>query len=233
MSNGIEGLLFGAIGGGIVTFGLRAFEKVWIEGRLAESIDARKKMMKYAKPLWLACNDLEWRFNNILEKINKNDVESLKWYPGTNVELDWYVMDGYYITSTAYLIANVSAWIRLLERDVVFLRFKTESATEQFFILVNSLKVNLSTDSILWFHYFNGIGDYLIQNDVPISIAEFSNKLLTDKNYRAYYSQLYRFLQSLTEDNKEEFIKKAIKDLGAIKRLLRDNGAVPNISKEP
>jgi hypothetical protein len=78
MSNGFEGLIFGAIGGGIVAFGLRVIEKV-IEGRLAESIDARKKMLKYAKPLWLACNDLDWRLKNILEKIQENGyLEPLK-----------------------------------------------------------------------------------------------------------------------------------------------------------
>ncbi len=187
--------------------------------------------MKYAKPFWLACNDLEWRLGHIRQKIRSNDnLEPLRECPSNAVGLDWYVRAGYYATSTAYLLANVAAWIRLFQRDVVFLRFRKSSATAQFFRLVESLKVALSTDSILWFHYFNGIGDYLIQNEVPMSIGAFSDKLATEENYRAYYSHLFGFLQSLTGTNQEEFIEGAIENLRAIKRCLEDKGAVPEIS---
>lgn len=231
MSDGLGALILGAVGGGIVTFGLHAFEKVWIEGRLGESVDARRKLLKYAKPFWLACNDLEWRFAHILQKIrSKDNLEPLRDSPAKAVGLDWYVKEGYYTTSTAYLLANVAAWIRLFQRDVVFLRFRRSSATAQFFRLVESLKATLSTDSILWFHYFNGIGDYLIQGEVPMSIAAFSLKLATEESFRAYYSQLFAFLQSLTGANQEQFIERVIENLGAIKRCLEENGAVPEIS---
>jgi hypothetical protein len=85
----------------------------------------------------------------------------------------------------------------------------------------------------LWFQYFNGIGDYLIQNEVPMSIAEFANKLATERKYLAYYSHLFQFLKSLADANKKEFIEKAIEDLRKIKKFLVGTGAVPNIGFEP
>jgi len=233
MDSGITGLLWGALGGGAVTVILRTVEKALIDVHIAESIEARQKLRKYAKPLWLACNDLEWRFNHILKKLSSGDnLDPLRWSPDDATPLRWYVEDGYYVTSTAYLLANVAAWIRLFQRDVVFLRFRKHSATAQFDLLVESLKSELSKDppSILWYHYINGIGEYLIENDVPMTIAAFSSKLATDDQFRSYYSQLFRFLYRMASKDYEELLTKALSTLGEIKRCLENNGAVPEIS---
>jgi hypothetical protein len=240
MSNGFEGLLFGAIGGGIVAFIFRQLEKI-IEGRRAESTDAKKKLLKYSQPLWLACNDLHFRLADISKKINKNLDDKLRplTWPLSDKIFD-YVSGLYYATSTAYVFANVSACIRLFQKDVVFLQFKEESITDNFFDLINNLKKDLTTDSILWFHYFNGIGDYLIQNEVPLSIAEFSIKLAKDKDFRDYYTWLFYFVKDLAETKdiqkkefNQKFISKAIDDLRRIKQFLKKHGAVPSVSFEP
>jgi hypothetical protein len=146
--------------------------------------------------------------------------------------VQWYVKNGYYITSTAYLLANVAAWIRLFQRDVVFLRFRRQSATAKFFHLVELLKTELSKDppSILWYHYINGVGENLIDDVVPISIAAFSSKLATDDGFRDYYDQLFQFLHRLTNKDHEELLKATIKTLRDIKKCLEENGAVPEIS---
>jgi len=233
MKGELTGLLWGALGGGAVALILRTVEKALIDVHVAESIEARQKLRKYAKPFWLACNDLEWRLNQILEKLTSGgNLDPLRWSPGDATPLQWYVEDGYYVTSTAYLLANVAAWIRLFQRDVVFLRFRKHSATAQFFHLVESLKAELSKDppSILWYHYLNGVGEYLIDNDVPMSIAAFSSKLATDERFRVYYGQLFRFLHRLTSKDHEELLKGTLITLREIKRCLEKNGAVPEIS---
>jgi hypothetical protein len=233
MNGEFTGLLWGALGGGAVALVLRTVERALIDVHIAESIEARQKVQKYAKPFWLACNDLEWRFSHILEKLTSGgDLNPLRWSPEDATPVRWYVENGYYVTSTAYLLANVAAWIRLFQRDVVFLRFRKNSATAQFFRLVESLKAGLSKDppSILWYHYFNGIGEYLIDADVPMSIAAFTNKLATDERFRAYYGQLFRFLHRLASKDHEQLLRSALSTLREIKQCLEKNGAVPEIS---
>ena len=142
--------------------------------------------------------------------------------------MQWYVKYGYFAASTAYLVANVSAWIRLFQRDVVFLRFGKRSATAQFFHLVESLKARVSRPpSILWYHYFNGIGDRLIENGAPISIATFSCKLATDDHFRAYYDQLFQFVRHLPAQDYKKLIEDTLHILRQIKKCLEENGAVP------
>ena len=229
----LNGFLWGALGGGAVALVFRTVEKALIDVRIAESIEARQKVQKYAKPFWLACNDLEWRLHHILEKLaTGGNLEPLRWSPDDSTPVRWYVEEGYYVASTAYLVASVAAWIRLFQRDVVFLRFGKDSTTAEFFRLVESLKAGLSKDppSILWYHYFNGIGEYLIENDVPMSIAAFTNKLAADRGYLAYYGQLFRFLHRLAGKDHEALLKSTLTTLRDIKLCLEKNGAVPGIS---
>ncbi len=107
--------------------------------------------------------------------------------------------DGYFLASTAYLIAAVSFWIRLYERDVVFLKFGRFSLTQRFFDLIQEFKRQLSTDSILWFHYINGRGEELKDpgGERPISMSEFTKKLAQDRVFRGCYDQLFEFLNEL------------------------------------
>jgi hypothetical protein len=232
MSGELTGLLWGALGGGAIALILRTVEKTLIDVRIAESIETRQKLRKYANPLWLACHDLAYRLDDIHKKLTKGDnLAPLGWSPEDAKSLRWYVEDGYYVTSTAYLLANVSAWIRLFQLDVVFLRFRKESATAQFLLLVDSLKAQLSKHpSILWYHYLNGIGDSLIENEAPLSIAAFSSKLATDERFRSYYGQLFRFLDHLRNKDHEELLNATLTTLRDIERCLEKNGAVPEIS---
>lgn len=78
------------------------------------------------------------------------EAESLEWFT---------TKEGNYITSAAYMIAAVSAWIALYERDIVFLQFGKESLTTQFLLTVERFKNSISNSNILWFHYVSGIGE--------------------------------------------------------------------------
>jgi hypothetical protein len=183
----ISNLIYRAIGGGLVTAALRIAETYLIAPRLTESVESRKKLLLYGKPLWRACHDLYYRLFYIKQKMHSprssllgslKEAESLEWFT---------TKEGNYITSTAYMIAAVSAWIALYERDIVFLQFGKESLTTQFLLKVERFKNSISNSNILWFHYLNGIGEQLIQDGAtrPMPFSNFCYRLLKDEDFKA------------------------------------------------
>jgi hypothetical protein len=141
MDGEISQLVYGAIGGGLVAALFRIAEQ-WIERRSVQSLEARRTLAKYAKPLWLACHELEQRLTHIHAGLK--NPQALTRGPEMGFTLDWYTKEGYYATSTVYLFACVSAWITLFQRDLVFLEFKRESLTAQFFQCVEHFKISIS-----------------------------------------------------------------------------------------
>ncbi|MDJ0574707.1 MAG: hypothetical protein QNJ65_06015 [Xenococcaceae cyanobacterium MO_234.B1] len=137
-ANALSNFFYGAIGGGFVAFAFRFVENYLIAPRFSESLEARNKLFVYAKPLWLACHELEFRLTMISNKLRSREQggprTSLSFSLASAQSIDWFTKDGYYITSSAYLISVVSCWIQLYERDVVFLRFGRSSLVLFFFI---------------------------------------------------------------------------------------------------
>lgn len=228
MADGLSNLIYGVMGGGVVTFMIKMTENYLVAPRLQESIDARKKLYLYARPLWLACHELEFRLNFIIDKINEpsGPSQALKLSPKNASSLDWFTKEGYYVTSTAYLISSVACWIALYERDVVFLPFVNRRLTTEFFYLIEEFKTAISSQgSILWFYYMNGIGDNLIDkgSNHPITQAEFSYKLYKDELFRDYYDQLFQFLHRVAEQDFQNSLEETIKTLAQIKEFLEKN----------
>jgi len=95
MDGELSQLVYGAIGGGLVAALFRIAER-WIERRSAQSVEARKTLAKYAKPLWLACHNLEQRLAHIHAGLNNPQV--LSRVPEKGCGLDWYTKEGYYAT---------------------------------------------------------------------------------------------------------------------------------------
>ncbi|MEH2115400.1 hypothetical protein [Nostoc sp.] len=231
MSDGLSNLIYGVVGGGIVTFIIKITESYLVAPRLQESIDGRKKLYLYARPLSLACHELEFRLNSIKDKINDtNDQfgtsQPLKLSPKNSSCIDWFTKEGYYVTSTAYLISSVASWIALYERDVVFLPFVNQRLTTEFFYLIEDFKRAMSSKgSILWFHYVNGIGDNLIDKATnhPITQSEFSYKLHKDELFRDYYDQLFQFLHRVADNEFKDTVEDTIQTLVQIKEFLEKN----------
>jgi hypothetical protein len=191
MNEGVSNLLYGALGGGLVATGIRVAETYFVAPRFTESIEARKKLLMYASPLSHACHELESRLNSVLHKLEESSGtrEALSRSLKEAKSIDWFTKAGYYITSTAYLICLTSCWIQLYERDVVFLKFGRSSLTKKFFMLIEKFKDDLSNeDSILWFHYVNGLGEQLIDRDKnrPITMSDFTYKLHQDELFKGY-----------------------------------------------
>ncbi|MBD2104830.1 hypothetical protein [Leptolyngbya sp. FACHB-261] len=235
MAGEIFNLVSGAIGGGLVAAGLRVFENYFLAPRLAESVEARKKILLYSKPLWRACHDLHYRLFYIKKKMHSpratlaaspQDAESLQWFTTS---------EGNYITSAAYMIATVACWIALYERDAVFLQFGQRSLTAQFLLKTESFKQSISSNkSILWFNYVNGIGEQLIQEETnrPVTFSSFCQKLLRDQDFRDYYTQLFCFLNEVNQGKFEASIENTLVALDDIKKFLVSNGIVVEMPEE-
>jgi len=229
MNENLANFLFGVLGGGLVATAFRLAETYWLAPHLTESVEARKKLFLYARPLSHACHELEYRLRALLPKMQAemNDTRTaLNLSPRQAQSIDWFTKEGYYITSTAYLLALVSSWIQLYEKDVVFLKFGRTSLTKQFFDLIEDFKNRLSSDgSILWFHYVNGMGELLIADgsDRPMTLSEFIYKLYTDELFRDYYDQLFVFLNQVAMGKFLANLEATIQKLGEIKHFLVQN----------
>lgn len=228
MNENAANFLYGVLGGGLVATAIRIAETYLIAPRINESIDARKKLYTYARPLSHACHELVHRLNAIVAKMDdENDSKGpLRLSPKQAKTIDWFTKEGYYITSTAYLIAVVSCWIQLYEQDVVFLKFGRKSLTKRFFDLIEGFKNSLSRhDSILWFHYVNGIGELLIceDSDRPISLSEFVYRLYKDELFRDYYDQLFIFINQVADGRHLINLRNTIQIIHEIETFLIKN----------
>ncbi len=238
MQNELLTFLFGAVGGGLVAALFRIVETYWVTPHLNENIEARKKLLLYAKPFWLDCHELEFRLKAIRAKqqsSNPQELEALKFSPRSARSVGWFTKEGYYVTSTAYLIASVAAWIVAFQQDVAFLQFGKETLTNQFFRLIEHFKAAISaTPSILWYHYVDGIGERLCPegHNRPMPFSLFCQRMYDDESFREYYDQLFLFLGCLATGQYQEQIDKVLHVLERIKSFLQENDIVPVLTDE-
>jgi hypothetical protein len=230
----VSQFLYGAIGGGAVAAAWKMLDTYVVQPRFISSAEAKRKVILYGRPLYLNCYQLEYRLNHILKKLeakNYDEVVPLKRSPSEARSLEWFTKDGYYATSSAYVIACLAAWISLFQADVVFLPFRKRSIAAQFFDLIERFKISVSTNTILWYHYLDGIGEMLVdeKHDRPMTFSSFSHKLLDDASFRDYYDQLFQFLQQVASDSCSNQIRSATSALRDIKTFLAENNVVPGI----
>ena len=236
MPSDVSTFLYGAVAGSVVTLGLRLVETYWIGPRLTASREAREKLLLYSRHLYFSCAQAEFRLKHISQQMRErklNAISSLKLSPKDAKSLEWFTKEGYYVTSTAYLIALVACWIVILQRDVVFLPFKQKADTTEFLSLVERLKTGLSTRTILWYHYVDGLGESLVlkgtEKPQPMGISAFSEKLFQDSTCREYYDQLFQFLSKVASGVYLSKIEQAAETLADMRRFLVVKHAVSEI----
>jgi hypothetical protein len=236
MSSDLSSFLYGAVAGGVVALILRVVETYWLGPRLAASREAREKLLLYSRHLYFSCGQAEFRLkyiNQQMEQKRSGGIASLMLSQKDAKSLQWFTKDGYYITSTAYLIALVACWIVILQRDVVFLPFKRKADTTEFLNLVERFKTGLSTHTILWYHYIDGIGEKLIlegqDKPRPMGLSAFSHNLYTDAAFRDYYDQIFQFLNKAASGSYVAEIKEAANTLENMKQFLIAKQAVLEI----
>lgn len=234
------GVLSGVVVGGIVS----VLGKSWGDERKYRADIAHKaeeKLQTYAKPLWRSCQELRFRLQIIHERLQIKDpilrqekLEPLRWPPTGAGSLSWFNQSGQFVTSTAYQIAVVSAWITLFERDVVFLPFRKASSTTEFFGLVEQFKSSIGDHgSVLFYNYFQGIGSRLLLDDQsrPMPIDSFSYRLYQDELFRSYYEQLFAFIHEVADGKFDWNLEHSITSLDKVMDCLLRNGAIKEIGR--
>jgi len=219
----------GAIGGAAVTAVFKLAEKIY-ELRMTQSLEARRTLSKYAKPLWFACHNFEHRVKRLEKGLKNPNVLA----PPQPRALEWYTKAGYFVTSTAYLISAVAAWINLFERDVVFLEFREGALTAEFFRQIEGLKNALSDKpSVLWYHYLDAIGEQLLVDEArkPMTFAAFIQMLHRDSAFREFYDQLFQYLYQLKSDRFKEHLDHLLEATQSVKKFLEDHEAVPRLEQ--
>jgi hypothetical protein len=174
--------------------------KYFIEPRLIVG----QTQKKYATALWIACRELQLHLTEIDERLVGKDsktIEVLKKIPNNDFagRADWFTKWGYYSTVTAYKIAVVSSWIRIYQQDLLFSTYhKSRAFISALYERADRIKAAFSSDTILWYYYFDAIGDKLMgkSNGIlcPITFSEFCDRYYGDERFRLFFEQLHMFI---------------------------------------
>jgi hypothetical protein len=232
---GLASFMYGAVGGGVVATALRVLEQSLVTPWFTSSAEAKRKLILYGRPLYLSCHQFEFRFTHICEQQQENrpsGIQSLQVSTAAAQSVDWFTKEGYYAASSAYVLACVASWISLYQKDVVFLPFKRASMAAEFFGWIERFKIDVSTKTILWYHYIDGIGELLIEegHDRPMPFSTFSYRLLKDEKFRSYYDQLFQFLCRVGSGDYHDQLRKTVAAVKAIKLFLAEKYVVPTIA---
>jgi hypothetical protein len=85
----------------------------------------------------------------------------------------------------------------------------------------------MSTGTILYFHYVEGIGDTLTKDGLPMPLSAFVQKLATDQLFCDYYDQLFQFLRTVGEGQADSAVSKIIECLERIQQFLQITSRCP------
>jgi hypothetical protein len=204
--------------------------------------NARALRRKYATALWIACGELELQLERIHERVTSGDrqtVDALKKIPDNDskrdgsVRPDWFTKDGYYTTSTAYKIAAVSAWLRIYQRELLFLPYAaSQDFLSKLYERADQLNTAFSTDTCLWYDYLNAVGDGLVARPgsapaasalAPLSFAEFCERYTTDGRFRLFYEQVHMYIWFVADRQPTylDSVQTVLQSLDELKSLLK------------
>jgi len=183
-----------------------------------------------------------------LKKIPDNDSKQ-----HGNVRPDWFAKEGYYTTCTVYKIAAMSAWLRIYQRELLFLPY---SASQRFlsklYTSADGLKASFSTNTCLWYDYLDAVGDALVVQPIgapssgapmPLSFAGFCERYTTDSRFRLFYEQVHMYVWFIADGqhpylDSVQSVLKALDNLATLlkkEKLLRRDFVVkrPEIKPKP
>ena len=204
--------------------------------------NARALRKKYATALWIACAELKIQLEQIHKRVIAGDrqtVDALKKISDNDskrdgsVRPDWFTKDGYYATSTAYKIAAVSAWLRIYQRELLFLPYAaSQDFLSKLYNGADQLNRSFSTDTCLWYDYLNAVGDGLVARPgsapaasalAPLSFAEFCERYTTDSRFRLFYEQVHMYIWFVADAQKTYLhsVQNVLQSLDELKSLLR------------
>jgi hypothetical protein len=202
---------------------------------------ARYLRRKYATALWLACSELRIHLERILKRqgdVDARKSDALKKIPRYDwgKRADWFAKDGYYATITAYKIAAVSAWLRIYQRELLFLPYAASQAfLKKLYARADALKLSISTDTCFWFDYLDAVGDALVsagagpQALAPISFAEFCRRYATDQNFLFFFDQVHMYVHHVGNGRRQylDSVKGLLESLKRLMEFLEGQNLLP------
>jgi hypothetical protein len=197
---------------------------------------------KYGTALWIACAELKIQLKQIHKRLIAGDlqtVDALKKIPDNDskrdgsVRPDWFTKDGYYTSSTAYKIAAVSVWLRIYQRELLFLPYAaSQDFLSKLYKGADQLNTSFSTDTCLWYDYLNAVGDGLVARLgsapaasalAPLSFAEFCERHATDSRFRLLYEQVHMYIWFVADGQKTylDSVQNVLQSLEGLESLLK------------
>jgi hypothetical protein len=172
---------------------------------------------QFASHLWLSCVELREHFEEINKRVRepndqgKRTREALRKIPGWDYQgkAPWFVQTGYFSMITAYKISAFSSWLRIYQGSLLHYSFlkRTRKFLRELLELSNKFKKTLSTDTILWFYYFDAIGDKIIRGEdgtkAPMAFNDFCKSYYVDQEFLGFFEQLHMFIHFLGREEQQ------------------------------
>src|SRR5439155_25067882 len=118
-------------------------------------------------------------------------------------------------------IAVVSCWLQIYQRELVLSTFEEDrKLISRLYGLAVGVKKAFSTDTCLWYDYFDAIGSKLRERQDrtlrPCSFAAFCENYFFYEQYRRFYEQLHMFIWFIAEGRYLKHIPGIIQALKAL-----------------
>lgn len=201
-------------------------------GKVKKYIDTQKRLkdehamligkyQDYAKRLFIAFSHLENRLSDI--KRQTQSIESLKTMPSKNNTIEWYTKEGYYITSTAWLLAKISCLINQYQEETKFIGCR-QSKSNELGGLLEDYQYQIKSCGLLWFYYHIAIGEavYDEKRNKPMSFYDFSTRLSQDYFFFDYMDQTFHFIRLLISSNDKTFVTTILDKINKISTCLEE-----------
>lgn len=212
---------WGGIFSSVLLLVINDFYKSWkrIREKRNEQLEVHRE---YIRKMLLSVKSLIIR----LEHIQKKDKIEVDMSRMRNL-LEWYTKDGYYISSTVYLIAHVSCITNNYKKIPLSIDRNVSKISEELQSKLDKYNTIISTDSCLWYHYHVALGNSLNDNNNIMTFYDFVRKICQDELYFQFVNQAYYFVKSLTDDKHKQFLKGWLQNLHEIEEYIIKSSLTP------
>lgn len=164
---------WGGIFSSVLLLVINDFYKSWkrIREKRNEQLEVHRE---YIRKMLLSVKSLIIR----LEHIQKKDKIEVDMSRMRNL-LEWYTKDGYYISSTVYLIAHVSCITNNYKKIPLSIDRNVSKISEELQSKLDKYNTIISTDSCLWYHYHVALGNSLNDNNNTLRLSFYIYKIPT------------------------------------------------------
>lgn len=116
-------------------------EKSDLEIQAKKQERIRQEVIRWSNPILASVKELKGRINNIIDEGYLALSQKYK----DQVNSNWSISYDYFMSSTLYLFGQYFCWIRMLEEELNFELFESQSEKDEFFRSIKKVSKSLST----------------------------------------------------------------------------------------